>query len=1021
MIVPNYFEDLSVLHVNTMPNRAYYIPNTERDDRTFADRKISERFQLLNGQWAFRYFSSIYEVKEAFFEEGADISGFGESPVPSLWQCEGYDGHQYTNTRYPIPFDPPYVPRENPCGAYVTRFCYQKRTDAPRVYLNFEGVDSCFYVWLNGSFVGYSQVSHSTSEFDITAYLREGENTLAVLVLKWCDGTYLEDQDKFRMSGIFRDVYLLHRPEEGIFDYFVKAIPNNNYQDGTLELEITYFDHEIPVWVSLLDEEGNTVAEQVVEGTNTVMKLEHIRCWNAEQPYLYTLILKTDGETILDWVGFREIHVENSVLLVNGVPVKFHGVNRHDSDPETGFVISDQQMMTDLRLMKEHHINAIRTSHYPNAPHHYLLFDRLGFYVIDEADNESHGTDKVYKKTDDWDTHKNKWNERIADNPLFTEATVDRTRRCVERDKNRPSVLIWSMGNECAYGCTFEAALAWTKEFDSTRLCHYEGARYVPETKSYDFSNIDLYSRMYPDMQEIEAYCTQDARKPYLMCEYAHAMGNGPGDLEDYFQVIHKYDCMCGGFIWEWCDHAMFMGTDENGKKKYGYGGDFGEYPHDGNFCMDGLVYPDRRPHTGLLEFKNVYRPLRVVSWDAKQKRIVFKNYLDFVNAGEYLTIRYELVVDGAVLETGEVGELDIPPHQIREANLEFRLSEKELYECGKTYLRITYRLKRDWDVRKAGWVVGTEEIRLNVMENSRVSAWKTAMGNIARRQICCQEGERYIQVSASDFHYVYDKFTGTFCELSSEGRSLMDAPMEYNIWRAPTDNDRRIKQEWMRAGYDRMQVRTYSTEITMEDSGVCIRTKLALSAPFIQRILDVEASWTVLEDGGIQAALYVVRDGEFPSLPRFGIRMFLPKECSKVEYCGIGPVESYVDKHQAGYHGVFEAKVDSLHEDYIRPQENGSRHDCDYVRLFGENREWTVFGETPFDFNVSPYTQEELTVKKHNFELEESPYTVLCIDYQQNGIGSASCGPELIEKYRFEPEEFTFQFNLLFSVNSMN
>ena len=691
MLVPRYYEDLSVLHLNTMPNRAYYIPASVSMDTVGEKREGSDRFVLLNGDWKFRYYESIYDLKEAFYEEGFCTCGFDEIPVPSVWQNHGYDRHQYTNVRYPFPLDPPYIPQDNPCGAYVHKFEYQKQADAPKAYLNFEGVDSCFYVWLNGTFVGYSQVSHSTSEFDVTPYLKDGENTLAVLVLKWCDGSYLEDQDKFRMSGIFRDVYLLLRPEQGIFDYFLKAVPSKDYKDGTIDVEFKFMDGEVPVNCRLLDVCGNLVAEQKAVDGKVHMEVKDAHLWNAEEPYLYTITYETEHEVITDHVGIREIHIEGNVVYLNGQKIKFHGVNRHDSDPVTGFTISQEQIMKDLVLMKEHNVNAIRTSHYPNAPHFYELYDAMGFYVIDEADNESHGTSMRYIESMDWETIRKLWNEMIADNPDYTESTVDRTQRCVERDKNRPSVVIWSMGNECAYGCTFEAALEWTKKFDDTRLTHFESALHVSDKRKYNFDNIDLFSRMYPSLEEIHEYVNEDGRKPFVMCEFCHAMGNGPGDLEDNFRLIQQYDGVCGGFIWEWCDHAIDMGKTIEGRKMYAYGGDHGEYPHDGNFCMDGLVYPDRRVHTGLLEFKNVYRPARVVSYDQNSGELVLHNYMDFLNLKDYLTVSYEVLCDGTVIAKGTVENqalLDIPAHEEGTMTLPVDVPEK-----GKAALKISYAL----------------------------------------------------------------------------------------------------------------------------------------------------------------------------------------------------------------------------------------------------------------------------------------------------------------------------------------
>lgn len=1021
MIIPKYYEDLKVLHQNTMPNRAYYVPAAKRLSDPVQGREESGRFVLLSGEWKFRYFDSIYDVKEEFFREGYDTGNFERVTVPGVWQNYGYDRHQYTNVRYPFPMDPPYVPHENPCGEYVRTFTYHREESAPRAYLNFEGVDSCFYVWMNGSYIGYSQVSHSTSEFDVTESLREGENTLCVLVLKWCDGSYMEDQDKFRMSGIFRDVYLLTRPEEGIFDYFVKAKPTEDLKGGNVEISFRYLNNPVSVKISLFDREGALVSRTDTKEEKAVLKVEKANLWNAEEPYLYTLVLETENEVITDQVGIREIHSEKGILYINGVKVKFRGTNRHDSDPVTGFTISPEQLMKDLRVMKEHNINAIRTSHYPNAPWAYQLYDRLGFYVIDEADNESHGTESIYSTATEWEERCRFWGRAIADNPEFTEATVDRTQRCVERDKNRPSVVIWSMGNECAYGCTFEEALKWTKEFDSTRLTHYEGARYVPRDDC-DFSNVDLHSRMYPALTEIHKYFEEDGSLPYVMCEYCHAMGNGPGDLEDYFALIQQYDGICGGFIWEWCDHAIETGRTVTGKKMYAYGGDHQEYPHDGNFCMDGLVYPDRRPHTGLMEFKNVHRPARVVSLrrmeesgragSKRQMELVLHNYMDFVNLKDYLTIGYEVTCDGVTVEKGTVADqalLDIPAHEEKAIPITLSVPEK-----GKCFLKLSYYRKNESEVLPAGFLLGFEEAELKNESNENQKVKEIFAGHQGQTKFEIQEDDRSITISAPEFCYTYDKLTGVFTEMVYRNQQLLARPMEYNIWRAPTDNDRVIKQEWMKASYDRIVTRAYETHTEAGTDKVVIDTVLSISAIYIQRILNIRACWTILPDGAVDVSVHAGKDPVFPFLPRFGLRMFLPKDMAQVTYCGIGPVESYIDKKWAGFHGVFDTDVKAMHEDYIRPQENGSHHDCDYVTVGSRKASLTIAGEKTFAFNASVYTQEELTEKAHNYELEESPYTVLCVDYRQSGIGSGSCGPALLEKYRLKGEDIDFAVRMI-------
>lgn len=1014
MIVPRHYENPHLLHENTMPNRAYYIPASEARFDLTDHREYSDRFQLLNGNWKFRYYDSIYDVKEKFYLEGYDTGSFGEIPVPGCFQNYGFDRHQYTNTRYPFPMDPPYVPSENPCGAYVHKFEYERDENAPRAYLNFEGVDSCFYVWLNGSYVGYSQVSHSTSEFDVTGLIREGENTLAVLVLKWCDGSYLEDQDKFRMTGIFRDVYLLKRPEEGIVDYFLTAVRKEN--KAHIQAAVTFFGKEVPLKVLVYDGNGDLAAHGTGEDGTFLLTIENPVLWNAEQPYLYTVVLETPNEVIVDRLGIRDISVRDGVVYFNGEKIKFHGVNRHDSDPVTGFVISAEQMKKDLRLMKEHNVNAIRTSHYPNAPQFYQLCDEYGFYVIDEADNESHGTAYIYMENRAAEIWRDRWNRSIADNPEFIEATVDRVKLLVERDKNRSSVVIWSMGNECAYGCTFEAALAWTKAFDPSRLTHYEGARYRAVNKTYDFDNLDLYSRMYPGLEEIHEYIGRNTGKPFILCEYSHAMGNGPGDLEDYFNVFEQHDGVCGGFVWEWCDHAIYQGRNLDGKPVYLYGGDHGEYPHDGNFCMDGLVYPDRRPHTGLKEFKNVNRPARVVSFDQDKKELVLHNYLDFVNLKDYAVISFEVTKDGEAVAEGilDDGSLpDIGPHKEGRIVLDFQVPA-----AGKCYLKLSYLLRRESALLKAGSLLGFDEILLenedmrNQTGISLLKSRKAREGESGWFEI--REDDRYLAVNGKNFTYTYNKLTGCFQDMVFENGEILKRPMEYNIWRAPTDNDSRMKKEWMSAHYDRAISRAYETSFEKKEDRVEIKTILSVTAVVVQRILNITALWTIGQDGTVAGKLEVKKDREFPDLPRFGLRLFLPESMNEVAYYGLGPAENYMDKRRASFHGLFSSGVKEMHEDYLRPQENGSRSDCDFVTVKGGAASLSAVSERTFSFNASVYTQEELTEKSHNYQLVPSGCTVLCLDYRHNGIGSASCGPKLRKEYRFDEEEFTFEVKLM-------
>ena len=1007
MIVPRYYENLNVLHENTMPARAYYIPASKRMDNLVEHREESDRMQLLNGTWKFQYFTSIYNIKDSFFEKNYDTENFDEIQVPSVWQMAGYDTHQYTNIRYPFPFDPPYVPQDIPCGAYVHNFEYSRDEKASKAFLNFEGVDSCFYVWINGSYVGYSQVSHMTSEFDVTDVLQDGTNTVAVLVMKWCDGSYLEDQDKFRMSGIFRDVYILKRPKQAISDYHIKT----RIEDMLAKVEIEMkFYSPLNVKISIEDRNGAVVAlGSIAEEGTAVLEIASPELWNTENPYLYKLILETENEVIVDHIALRKIEIKDQVIYLNGQKIKFRGVNRHDSDPVTGFTISPEQITTDLTLMKQHNFNAIRSSHYPNAPFFYEMCDKYGFMVIDEADIEAHGPFMIYRKEDtDYNRFK-RWNEKIADDPVWEEAIVDRVKLMVERDKNRFCIVMWSMGNESAYGCNFEKALEWTKNFDPDRITQYESARYRNYDETYDYSNLDVYSRMYPALSEIQEYLDKDGSKPFLLVEYCHSMGNGPGDFEDYFQMIQDNDKMCGGFVWEWCDHAIAHGTAENGKTIYAYGGDHGEEIHDGNFCMDGLVYPDRTVHTGLLEYKNVYRPARVISYDKESGELVLHNYMDFDDLKDYVKISYELTQDGLVISKGILPEFSVAPHGEGKTNLKINVPEN-----GKCYLKLIYHLKKELPLLDEDHILGFDEIEVSKEDTKCKLAEKWIPKTVVDSELQVNENDTQIHIKGREFAYTIDKRTALFTEMKFAGREYLNHPMELNIWRAPTDNDMYIKSEWKKAHYDKAYTRAYTTEVVQGKHGVKITSHASVVAETVQKILDVTITWKIEAAGKIDADIAVTKDDEFPDLPRFGVRMFLDKKLSAVRYFGMGPQESYCDKHQAASHGLYQANVDDLHEDYIRPQENGSHYDCEYVELNNSRYGIVASAENAFSFNASYYTQEELEEKTHNYELIESDSVVFCVDYALNGIGSNSCGPVVLEQYRFDDVLFRFQFTLI-------
>lgn len=975
-----FHEDLQQLHVGTLGKRCYFIPFAPGQD-PFAARGDSSRMRLLNGDWDFRYYSSIIDLEDDF----TALPGNTTIPVPSNWQLHGFDVPQYTNVSYPIPFDPPYVPDDIPVGVYSRD--YSHVPDEMRRILVFEGVDSCVYLYVNGEFVGYSQVSHSMQEFDITPFLKEGNNRITAAVLKWCDGTYLEDQDKIRLSGIFRDVYILSRPEERLEDYRIATRLSGN--NSRAELEFT------PVGISahcrLSDMTGATVAEfDAAAGATARVEISAPKLWNAERPYLYSLAITAGDEVIGEQVGFRSVTAENGVVKINGVPVKFRGVNRHDSYPDIGYYASVDRMLNDLILMKRHNINAVRTSHYPNAPQFYRLCDRLGFYVIDEADMESHGCVTVYNDL--------KWTRGydgialIASDERFLRAITDRAESLVKRDINRPCVVFWSLGNESGWGTNMRAAGELVKSLDDTRLLHYESTHRLDDTPD---DILDLVSEMYTSPEDMRRFLEKEDKRPFVLCEYCHAMGNGPGDLEEYRNTFYSSERFCGGFVWEWCDHSVPLGTTADGRVKYGYGGDFGERHNDGNFCMDGLVYPDRTPHTGLLELKQVYRPVRVIA-GSEPGRFRFSSVLEFTDAGEMLDCRYEITEQGRV---------------VREGSFPFSLSPLGVFDIeipGTEYgdhIRFVFTASHATEYWEEGSEVCFDQLELRPVEYAPVSV---------ESPVEIREEPLYITVASGEMEYRFSWRLSAFDSIKRCGRELLDRPMQFNFFRAPTDNDV-MKGDWYGMHLHDSKARNYGVTAEVQGNAAVIRLRQSfgwsIHQPFVYLDVEYRISGGML---GVSCRGRVSDKVQF--LPRFGIRLFLRRDFTQVEYLGYGPRESYADKHQASWFGEFTADISAMHEDYLRPQENSSHFGC--LRAEVTDGDTSVVFASPdgFSFNASEYTQEELAEKRHNYELEKCGSSVICVDSAMAGVGSNSCGPALSEKYRVALPDISAELRLIFS-----
>ncbi|MCP1773395.1 beta-galactosidase [Neisseria perflava] len=1006
-MLEKYYERPDILHVNTTPHHAYFIPSADEEQAKNGRREQSDCFIPFNGTWAFAYFDSLQNLPQDFL----NYAFSAQIPVPSCWQSQGYDYHHYTNINYPFPFDPPYVPADNPCGLYQRRIHIEPQADK-RYLLNFEGVDSCFYVYLNGEFVGYSQVSHSTSEFDITGRLKSGSNTLTVLVLKWCDGSYLEDQDKFRMSGIFDDVYLLLRPDNYLQDFFIQTHLSDDLRSAQINVSTQFSQTPQDVTFRLYAPDGTLLLEQ--SGETLSAAIDDAQLWNAENPQQYMLILAYNGEFIAQKIGLRKVEISDGIFKINGKAIKFRGVNRHSSDPKTGYTISRAQAEIDLRLMKQHNINAIRTAHYPNSPWFNELCGEYGFYVIGESDIESHGASMLYVKSPEPSIFLNVENDLetarvrqdtidnfcyFARDPSYREAILDRTRANIERDKNRSAVIMWSLGNESGFGENFEAAAAWIKSRDSSRPVHYEGSIYQHSQHQNDLSAIDVYSEMYATPEDIDRYYTSGGvfdkngvKKPFILCEYSHAMGNSNGDLEDYFQAFERHAGSCGGFIWEWCDHAPKLPDS----KRSGYGGDFGDTPNDGNFCVDGLVSPERIPHSNLLELKNINRPARARFSDGQ---VFLSNYLDFTDLKDYLSVGYRYSENGETLVEGRL-KMDCAPGQTARLPLDLPQPDRSKL-C---LLDLTYTLENRTALLSAGHELGFDQI---IIAEGEGVAPQTAARTAAPWQV--EEDSRNLYLSSANLRYTFDKTKGIFSALQKDSQALITAPLDFNIWRAPTDNDRLIRVLWQNAGFDRVATRAYETAWSQQDGAVIIKTRSSIAAVSRARVLTLEVTYTVSPDGNIRIAVHAEKTAEQPYLPRFGLRFFLPKTSNTVSYLGYGSGESYVGKHHASKLGRYRTSAAENHTDYLKPQENGSHWGSRFV----ESADLVISAAQPFSFNLSPYTQEMLTATAHCYDLVESEATVLCVDYKMSGIGTNSCGPNLNERYRLNESAFDWQLDI--------
>lgn len=920
-----------------MPPRAHYIPYDSLKKALEGKKESSKLYTLLNGEWDFKYYSRDIDCP-------ATISDWDKLPVPSCWQNHGYEKPYYTNVNYPYPVDPPYVPDDNPVGVYRKVITVDAEKAKMENYIVFEGVSPCVELFLNGEYVGFSTVSHSTSEFKLS--LKEGENELIAKVYKWCVGSYLEDQDFFRYNGIFRDVYLLSRPAGHLFDVEI------GYDDKALYCDYNY---------TLFDAEGNEAST------------DNLILWNAEKPYLYTVVIEQAGEYIPLKVGFRTQSVsELGELLVNGVSVKLKGVNHHDTHPLTGYSMTYDDMRSELLKMKELNINCIRTSHYPPQPAFIELCDELGFYVVDEADNETHGFAARNAAWPGYDENP-LW---PCQNPEWREAHIDRAARLFQRDKNHTCVVMWSHGNEANYGENFAAMTEYIRANDTKmgfkRLIHYENS-YNENTRALrteyaDPDTVDVVSRMYPMPSELVIYLERTGdKRPVFWCEYCHAMGNGPGDLVDYWDFIYKHPQFIGGCIWEWADHSALISEG-----KFGYGGDFGEETHDGNFCSDGLVFSDRSFKAGSYEAKYAYQPL-ATEW--KNGVLTLTNRYDFTDLNE-TEIKYEVVVDGKVVASGRI-DVSAAPHT--DVSVELPVDG---YACELgTYLNVY--------MSNNGSVVAQTQHKIA----------DAAIAPVGKGEAKIVENGEFAIISGEGFEYKFNLHYGQLSELGD----CLCTPMTLGVWRAPTDNDRKIKNDWFSENYHKVHNKVYDTVIDRNT----ITVKASLASVSKVKFLDYTVKYTFFADGQIDVALEGDFDAKRHYLPRLGFEF--KTKAKDFKYFGYGPYESYVDMHHGSMMGMYESNADAEYVNYIMPQEHGNHYNTKYLELGG----FKFIAKNGFEFNVSNYDTMELFRKNHNFELVPNGYSNVRIDYKVSGIGSNSCGPTLSGKYRVREPKISFSFSI--------
>lgn len=999
------WENHQIDGINRMPARAHFLTFPSKEKALLNNNRYTHAFKNLNGVWKFMFLDAPEYSPEGFFNSDFDVTKMDDITVPGNWQLQGYGKMHYSDLWYNFPINPPYVPTENPTGIYKRTFFVEESYRDKKIIIRFCGVDSAYHLWINGKEVGYSKVARNESEFDITDLIRVGEeNDVTVRVYQWSDGTYLEDQDMWWESGIFRDVELIGVPKDGINDYKVIADLDDEYKNGIFKVEaFLRTTKEVNVTFELVDAGENTVFTKTVVAKDGKACIDEVIAdvnhWTAETPYLYKLFMtvEDDGriiEVIPQNVGFRNIRLNGETFLVNGVAIKFKGVNRHDYSPQNGRVVSREEIEKDIILMKQFNINAIRTSHYPNSYYLYDLCDEYGMYLIAETDLECHG----FELTGDY-----KW---ITDDPSWELAYVSRMTRMIERDKNHPAIIFWSLGNESAFGCNFRKMTDVAHEMDPTRLVHYEG--------DFDVESADVYSTMYtwienPKKPYLMKDIIEKSKKPHIHCEYCHAMGNGPGNLKDYQDLVYAHDKLQGGFVWEWFDHGIESFT-ESGEKYYRYGGDFGDDPSNKDFCIDGLIMPDRTPSPGLYEYKKVIEPITTTAVDIQKGIINLLSRYDFANLDRFNLV-YKVMEDDVILQTGFMAVPSIEARANKDITLPYDLSAIKVKPGAHYYVNISYQLREDTRYASSGHELATAQFELPLYKEG-IMVRPEGILNVEKEHTT-------LHVKGANFSLDFNLVNGNLMNIVRDGMQVLSKGPRLTLWRAPISNDMEIIDKLKKVYFLHLEHEVVmNIDYHMEGNILKVEVDTINSTTNSAWHFKTKYVYTVCPSGDILIDVEGTPSGRVDlapdMLPRIGVSMHLDKSMEHVRYFGMGPGENYADSKEAAQMGLYANTVDGLFTNYVIPQENGNHMGCKWVSMTND-RGMGLLASTEGDFNFSAswYEDKDLDDAKHTCDLVKRDYIVFNVDYKQNALGTNSCGQWQLDKYRAKFEDFKLSFRL--------